>query len=118
MRNDYDPRSVEILFEVYWSTTGWKQPFGAVSQADFEHAKAADVMFPPIRRSLEILGYADVFVYPGYTTHYNAGEPTDNRPYRGGEWNAPAAMWQVRDGINSEAVAQYFPAFARDLLSE
>ena len=41
-----DPKALEILFRKYWSPTGWAK--GAITQAEFDYAKQAGVMFEPI----------------------------------------------------------------------
>jgi hypothetical protein len=41
-----DPKAIEILFRKYWAATGWTR--GTVTQAEYEYAKDAGVMFDPI----------------------------------------------------------------------
>jgi hypothetical protein len=45
-----DPRALKILFDTYWSPRGWKQP-AETSPEDFAFARAAGVMFDPLRRA-------------------------------------------------------------------
>jgi hypothetical protein len=45
-----DQKACQILFDTYWSSTGWK-PTPTISPADLEYARHAGYMFDPIVRS-------------------------------------------------------------------
>ena len=41
-----DPEALKILFQKYWSATGWTK--GAITQVEFDYAKQAGLMFEPV----------------------------------------------------------------------
>lgn len=43
-----DSKALNILFDTYWSRSGWKAK-AATPKADYRYAVAAGVMFPPLR---------------------------------------------------------------------
>jgi hypothetical protein len=45
-----DKKAIKILFDTYWSNTGWKQEY-AVSPENFVYAQNAGVMFQPVSLS-------------------------------------------------------------------
>lgn len=46
-----DKRSVKILFDTYWSSSGWIPGDPKLSAEDFDHAKAHRLMFDPVTLS-------------------------------------------------------------------
>jgi hypothetical protein len=47
-----DKKAVQILFDMYWSPSGWKpKQTRSISAADFEYAKSQGVMFDPVTTS-------------------------------------------------------------------
>lgn len=50
---DMDKRAVKILFDAYWSASGWRSAPPVVTAEDFQYAKSRGVMFDPIAPSHE-----------------------------------------------------------------
>ncbi|MES2945863.1 MAG: hypothetical protein V4772_23595 [Pseudomonadota bacterium] len=44
-----DKRAVKILFDVFWSSAGWKRGPEPATPADFDYAKSRGVMFDPVQ---------------------------------------------------------------------
>jgi len=53
-----DSKALKILFDTYWSNTGWKQEI-KVSPENFDYARNAGIIFQSINLSHDEVGGAD-----------------------------------------------------------